>query len=106
MLPKIMNKLIEYVYPMANIQAEVPEITDLYDFPLLKTLPSKTLCAESCVGIKENFKGREWKAPKQNDSISKSKKILNFTNISISRASSYYLINLNKHLLGCYTTQS
>ena len=42
---------------------------ELYDFPLLKaelekaeiSLLSNTLCADSCVGIKEIFKRREWR---------------------------------------------
>jgi DNA polymerase III epsilon subunit-like protein len=85
---------------------------DLYDFPLLKaelekaktTLLSKTLCADSYVGIQEIFKRREWGAPQQNADIIRSKKRLNFTKIGSPR--SYSLINLHKHLLGCYPTQS
>ena len=83
---------------------------DLYDFPLLKaelekvktTLLSKTLCADSLVGIREIFQRREWGAQQQNPVSSK--KRLNFTNNMSPR--SYSLINLHKHLLGCYPSQS
>ena len=85
---------------------------DLYDFPLLKaelekaeiTLLSNILCADSYVGIKEIFKRREWRNKQQNACISRPKKSLNFNNIGIPR--SYSLINLHKHLLGVYPTQS
>ena len=130
MLPRVMNKLTVCVYPMSIIRPEVSEITgldnynlsgqstfdrntamlinnflaclpaplclvahngDLYDFPLLKaelekveiTLLSKTLCADSNVGIKEIFKRTNLGSP-----------------------TSYSLINLHKHLLGCYPKQS
>ena len=77
---------------------------DLYDFPLLKaelekaktTLVSKTLCADSLVGIREIFQ-------RQQNPVS-SKKRTNFTN-NVS-PKSYSLINLHKHLLGCYPSQS
>ena len=83
---------------------------DLYDFPLFKaelekvktTLLSKTLCADSLVGIREIFQRREWGAQQQNPVSSK--KRLNFTNNMSPR--SYSLINLHKHLLGCYPSQS
>jgi DNA polymerase III epsilon subunit-like protein len=85
---------------------------DLYDFPLLKaelekaeiTLLSNILCADSYVGIKEIFKRREWRNKQQNACISRPKKSLNFNNIGSPR--SYSLINLHKHLLGVYPTQS
>ena len=136
MLPRVMNKLTVCVYPMSTIRPEVSEITgldnynlsgqstfdrgtgelinnflahlpsplclvahngDLYDFPLLKaelekaeiTLLSNTLCADSYVGIREIFKRREWRSEQQN-----------------KRPKSYSLINLHKHLLGVYPTQS
>ena len=136
LLPRVMNKLTVCVYPMATIRPEVSEITgldnynlsgqstfdrktgelinnflarlpsplclvahngDLYDFPLLKaelekaeiTLLSNTLCADSYVGIREIFKRREWRSEQQN-----------------KRPKSYSLINLHKHLLGVYPTQS
>ena len=84
----------------------------LYDFPLLKaelekakiTLPSNTLCADSYVGIKEIFKMREWRNKQQNACISRPKKNLNFNRIGSPR--SYSLINLHKHLLGVYPSQS
>ena len=83
---------------------------DLYDFPLLKaelekakaTLLSKTLSADSLVGIREIFQRREWEAQQQNP-VSLQKR-LNFTNNASPR--SYSLINLHKHLLGCYPSQS
>ena len=83
---------------------------DLYDFPLLKaelekakaTLLSKTLSADSLVGIREIFQRREWEAQQQNP-VSLQKR-LNFTNSVSPR--SYSLINLHKHLLGCYPSQS
>jgi DNA polymerase III epsilon subunit-like protein len=81
---------------------------DLYDFPLLKaelekaktTLLSKTLCADSYVGIQEIFKRGKWRAQQQNAGIIRS----NFTTIGSPR--SYSLINLHKHLFGCYPTKS
>ena len=77
---------------------------DLYDFPLLKaelekaktTLVSKTLCADSLVVIREIFQ-------RQQNPVT-SKKRTNFTN-NVS-PKSYSLINLYKHLLGCYPSQS
>jgi DNA polymerase III epsilon subunit-like protein len=85
---------------------------DLYDFPLLKaelekaktTLLTKTLCADSYVGIQEIFKRSEWTAKQKNADIIRSKKRLNVIQIGSPR--SYSLINLHKHLLGCYPTQS
>ena len=85
---------------------------DLYDYPLLKAelekaeipLLSNTLCADSYVGIKEIFKKREWRSKQQNASMSRPKKSLNFNNIG--SPNSYSLINLHKHLLGVYPTQS
>ena len=58
---------------------------ELYDFPLLKaelekaktTLLSKTLCADSYVGIQEIFKRGKWRAQQQNAGIIRS----NFTTI-------------------------
>ena len=90
----------------------VAHIGDMYDFPLLKaelekaeiTLPSNTLCADSYVGIKEIFKMREWRNKQQNNCISRPKKNLNFNRIGSPR--SYSLINLHKHLLGVYPSQS
>ena len=83
---------------------------DLYDFPLLKaelekaktTLLTKTLCADSYVGIREIFQRREWGTQQQNHSTSK--KRMNITKKDSPR--SYSLINLHKHLLGRYPTQS
>ena len=76
----------------------------LYDFPLLKaelekagiTLPYDTLCADSYVGIKEIFKRREGPLQLQNKMDS----------ICLEKPTSYSLINLHKHLLGCSPIQS
>ena len=76
----------------------------LYDFPLLKaelekagiTLPYDTLCAASYVGIKEIFKRREGPLQLQNKMDS----------ICLEKPTSYSLINLHKHLLGCSPIQS
>ena len=76
----------------------------LYDFPLLKaelekagiTLPYDTLCADSYVGIKEIFKRREGPLQLQNKMDS----------ICLGKPTSYSLINLHKHLLGCSPFQS
>ena len=85
---------------------------DRYDFPLLKaeldkaktTLLTTTLCVDSYVGIQEIFKRGDFGAQHQNDATMRSKKRLNLNNIGNPR--SYSLINLHKHLLGCYPTQS
>jgi hypothetical protein len=68
------------------------------------TLLTKTLCADSYVGIQEIFKRSEWRAQQKNADIIRSKKRLDVTKIGSPR--SYSLINLHKHLLGCYPTQS
>ena len=76
----------------------------LYDFPLLKaelekagvTLPCDTMCADSYVGIKEIFKRSEDALQLQNKT--------DF--ICLGKPTSYSLINLHKHLLGCSPFQS
>ena len=85
---------------------------DRYDFPLLKaelekartTLLTTTLCADSYVGIQEIYKRGECGGQHQNAASMRSKKRQNMNNIGSPK--SYSLINLHKHLLGCYPTQS
>jgi DNA polymerase III epsilon subunit-like protein len=77
---------------------------DSYDFPLLKAelekvkviLPYETLCADSYVGIKEIFKRSKNALQVQNK--------MDF--ICLGKPTSYSLINLHKHLLGCYPFQA
>ena len=130
-LPRVIDKLTLCVYPMATVPPIVSEITgldnynldgqarfdkntglllnsflarlpppvclvahngNLYDFPLLKAemehsgteLGHQLLCADSYVGIRELFKKKE----------------------GLSTPSSFSLINLHKHLLGCPPEQS
>ena len=130
-LPRVINKLTLCVYPVATVPPIVSDITgldnynldgqarfdkntalllnsfldrlpspvclvahngDLYDFPLLKAemehsgteLGYHLLCADSYVGIKELFKNKD----------------------GLSTPSSFSLINLHKHLLGCPPEQS
>ena len=83
-----------------------------YDFPLLKaelekakaTLLTTTLCVDSYVGIQEIFKRGGFGTQHQNVATMRLKKRLNLNNIGSPR--SYSLINLHKHLLGCYPIQS
>ena len=97
-LPRVIDKLTLCVYLNSFLARLPPPVClvahngNLYDFPLLKAemehsgteLGYQLLCADSYVGIRELFKKKE----------------------GLSTPSSFSLINLHKHLLGCPPEQS